>query len=363
MKICLLAPLLAATALAQDNIGLKLFDQLDADSGRNANLVVSPVSAVIAMQMTQAGAVGTTRDELHMALGNLRPLRPAGGNDFDLDVANALFCHVASKLKPGFQQQLADDFSADIATVDFTDTEPARNTINQWVSEKTRDKIPNLLSPGSLSAMTRLVLVNALYFKAGWVFPFEVRNTRRELFTSLSGATREVDMMHLERQLSYAEIDDVQILQLPYRGGCVMNLFLPRTNDLDNPYFLIAKDMGQNLQPARVRLALPKFKLAWNGSLKKSLQSLGIRDAFTPQADFSNIFEGDSFFIDDVIQGTFIDVNETGTEAAAATAVIGVTSVRLPQGDVIDFKADHPFAFTLHDRDGTLLFIGVVREL
>ena len=373
MKNLLLLSLLATTAFANTYDGaveirrsnassIKLFDNLDAANNYNSNLAFSPLSSYIAMRMAQygAGMFTKTYDEILGVFTGVVAFENIKRDE--LLVVNAAFWHEATTLKPDYIAVLKDRFHASAQTLDFSQPEPVRATINAWVAEQTRDKIRDLLPPNSLTRDSRLVLVNALYFNDDWRMPFEPNNTRGRAFNSASGVPREIPFMHQTARFNYAETGNVQILQLPYKNGCVMSLYLPRGNDLAPAFALLGKDLAPDFKPARVNVALPKFKIEWQGSLKSALQELGIREAFTPDADFSRITADEKLFITDVIQAVFIEVDERGTEAAAATGMVfGVTSIDL--NPPIEFTADRPFLFTLSSPDKTLLFTGVVREL
>ena len=353
--------ILAADQRKQKTTCFQLFNHLDTTNNRNGNLAFSPFSTTIAMKMALLGA----NHEGETALEIVRAFPPSISLEAmkrdELLVANATFCHEATTFNPDFIRSLKTFHHASAKTLDFVQPEPARATINAWVAEQTHDKIQNLMPPGSLTRDSRLVLVNALYFKDDWKTPFQPHNIRDRAFNTASGAAREIPFMHQTARFNYAEIDNIQILQLPYKNGCVMSLYLPREKDLAPAFALLDKDFSSDLKPARVSVALPKFTIQWQGSLKASLQQLGIREAFTENADFSRITKDERLFISDVFQAVFIAVDERGTEAAAATGVgFSVTSINLEQP--VEFIADHPFLFTLATPDGTLLFTGVFRE-
>lgn len=339
---------------------LKLFDHLDISKNRNGNLAFSPLSAVVAMQMARLGTDEKSKTSVEI-INVLSPDLPTGLRRDEILVANAAFCHEATTINPEFIASLKEHFNVSAKSLDFTQPEPARATINAWVAEQTRDKIRDLLSPGSLSRDSRLVLVNALYFNDDWAVPFQPHKTRARAFNTASGATREIPFMHQTGRFNHAEVDNVQILELPYKNRCVMSLYLPRGNDLSPAFALLDKNLSDDLKPTRVSVALPKFKIEWQGSLKSALQALGIRDAFTPDADFSRITTGEKLFISDVFQAVFITVDERGTEAAAATGA-GFSTTGVEITPTVEFIADRPFLFTLATPEQNLLFTGVFRE-
>jgi Serine protease inhibitor len=358
----LLAIISAGFAPAQDDPGLKLFELLDGD--KNANHVFSPYSAVTAMQMAQVGAAGATLEEFNSAMGALAGApRALPKGRLGYTVANAAFYEKSAAFQPEYARRLKQ-FNAEAKPVDFVkNSAGALKTINSWVSANTRKKIQNLLTPDNINAATRIVLVNALHFKDGWAVKFTPENTRRKIFTTASGAEREVSMMNNTGSYNYAETDGAQALEMPYENGCVMTLYLPkRADDFAAALALLGKDMGKDFRSARVELSLPKFKVEKRSSLVEAFKQLGIREAFEDSADFSKIFSaGDVLSISEIVQSVFIEVDESGAEAAAATAVIGIRKIVGVSIDCIKFIADRPFLFKLSAPDGTPLFTGAIR--
>lgn len=262
-----------------------------------------------------------------------------------------------------FLDLLALNYGAAMRIVDFeNDTEPSRLAINGWVSDQTQEKIKDLLPPGSITALTRLVLTNAIYFKASWRFPFNERLTQEAPFRWLDGGQVTVPMMSLDSEFGYARGEGFQALELLYHGEKFsMVILLPDEGKF--AAFESALEAGRlnailgSLQPERLQLRFPKFSFEFNLPLKTILIQLGMADAFSETAaDFSGIDGTRRLFIHDVLHKAFVAVNEAGTEAAAATAVIiGVVSV--PPEVIVD----RPFLFLIREREsGAILFLGRV---
>jgi serpin B len=251
--------------------------------------------------------------------------------------------------------------------VDFiTATENARKTINAWVEKKTNGKIKDLISPGVLDSMTRLVLTNAIYFKGNWAKQFKENRTQDAPFTLADGKKIEVAMMNQKAEFGYMETDTFQALELPYVDEELsMVILLPKEIDALNEFekALTTENLNQRLaeiHKCEVVVFVPKFKTTSQFSLADVLKSMGMKDAFSSDADFSGINGKRDLFISAVIHKAFVEVNEEGTEAAAATGVVmRLTSVGPAAIPV--FRADHPFLFLIRDNlSGSILFIGRV---
>jgi serpin B len=244
--------------------------------------------------------------------------------------------------------------------------EKARQTINTWVERQTNDKIKDLIGEGVLSPLTRLVLTNAIYFKGNWASQFDEEATRDEPFTLQDGSKVQVPIMHQRATFGYAETDTLQLLEMPYVGDELsMVVLLPKKIDgMDGlEAELSCEPFWQWAEQARRReviVALPRFKMTRKVNLERVLASMGMPEAFTRNADFSGMTGGRDLFISAVVHQAYVDVNEEGTEAAAATGVVmRLTSVGPDRTPV--FRADHPFVFLIRDREsGTILFLGRV---
>jgi len=376
----------AASAVAQANnaFALDLYANLREQPG---NLFLSPHSIHVALAMTSAGARGQTAQQmanvLHFTLpqdklpgafaGLIKDLNTGGkiGDRelYKLVVANALWAQKDYPFHADFQNVVSANYGAALGRVDFINaTEDARLEINRWVEKQTNDKIKDLLQPGVLTPLTRLVLTNAIYFKSNWANQFPKFATRDAPFHVTSDKTTQVKMMHQAERFAYLEADGLQAVELPYIGNRLsMVVLLPAKVDAlgELEKTLTGAKLTEwvgGLKARRVQLALPRFTFSSQFSLSRTLQSLGMTDAFSPAAaDLSGIATVDKLFIQAVIHKAFVDVNEEGTEAAAATAVaIGVKAILEPDQPVV-FTADHPFLFVIRHRDsGTILFLGRV---
>ncbi len=370
---------LDAVSAANTAFALTLYRALPAD---RPNAFFSPFSISTAFAMVQGGARGRTAgeiasvfhfpgaDTLHRAYRDLLAvLAPGEDASFRLDVANRLWGGEGFAFLPGYLALTGKDYGAELATLDFQGApEGARGKINDWVSEKTRDKIPDLLPPGSIDARTRLVLTNAVYFKGTWADTFHVDDTHPGPFRKANGDTASVPFMHRTGSYLAAEFDGFQALEIPYRGdGNSMVMFLPHADDglpaLAARFSPDSLDVWlQALTRRSVELTLPRFTLNARMDLGGVLAQLGMPAAFNPpEADFSGMDGKRDLFLSAAVHQAYVKVDEHGTEAAAATApVMSLSSVRVPQ---FRFTADHPFLFLIRDRaTGTVLFLGRVGD-
>lgn len=380
------------TALTTGNtaFALALYRQLASDAANSGgNIFFSPLSVSEALAMTYTGARGATASEMAAALHFTLPqerLHPAfgwldlelasrgqgaqgkDGQPFRLSVSNSLWGDAQSRFEAPFLDTLAQYYGAGMNVVDFrTAAEPSRMLINDWVAKKTEQRIKDLLPPGSLSTYTRMVLVNAVYFNAAWQSKFLKPATASTPFTKLDAATVQVDMMKQDLVLRYAAGSDYQVAELPYDGGeLAMLVILPAAGQFDRFEQAFGAATLDTILAALgsqyVRLSLPKFKVSGGFSLKAAMQALGMQTAFTEHADFSGISGSEALLIQDIFHKGYADIDENGTEAAAATGVVtGVTSV--PEAPTISFKADRPFLlFILDKKTNTIVFAGRVLD-
>lgn len=357
---------------------LDLYKQLSDEAD---NLFFSPYSLSTALAMTYTGARGATEsqmaDTLHFSLPQ-ESLHPAFADlakhfesiqkkgDVALNIANALWIQQDFDLLDTFLQSMETYYEAKLFQVNFKQAcEEVRNRINQWVEEQTQARIKNLLAPGTLDALTRLVLTNAIYFKGNWAEQFDKEATQEEPFWVTPTQSVTVPMMHKLAGFKFAELDQAQVLELPYAGeDLAMLILLPKARDgLSNlEQQLSVERVADWIAAASYRevdVFIPKFTLTSQFTLSQTLSSMGMPDAFSEKADFSGMEPHKQLRITEVVHKAFVEVNEEGTEAAAATAVIvGVTSVAEPQPIPV-FKADHPFLFfILEKQTGSLLFMG-----
>ncbi|MFO0809268.1 MAG: serpin family protein [Gemmataceae bacterium] len=345
------------------------------------NVFFSPLSISAALTMTSAGAAGATLAEmvkvLHLPADQAAAhasavdttkalLAGAASGGYELSIANALWAQQGFPFKEQFLATLKNNYGAAPERTDFAaNPEAARKAINAWVERQTKNKIKDLFAPGIIDGLTRLVLANAVYFKGDWQRPFMAGATGDKPFLAANGSVK-VPMMHQTNQLRYAEGDGWQSLGLGYKGGKLEMVFvLPR--DVDGLGKLEGTLSSESfttyvggLKPERVAVTLPRFKATAEFNLNKTLEALGMAKAFSQtEADFSRMTAGDPLHIQAVVHKAYVDVNEKGSEAAAATGVaIGVRSAA-PSGPPKVFKADHPFLFAIRDSaTGTLLFLG-----
>jgi serpin B len=373
-----------------NQFALDLYTQM---SGRDGNLFFSPYAIDKALAMTYAGARGDTAAEmaaaLHFTLGPDRQhhaflearklLNRSGGapgvgiplpgkRDVQLHLAASLWGQRGYGFQKNLLNLLQECYGAGLNEVDFTATEQARKTINAWVEKQTSHKIPQLFGPDVLGPSTRLVLASAIYFKGDWTHPFKKDKTRTELFRVDADNKFRVPMMNQTEPFGYCEDEQVQVLQMTYQGEhLAMVVLLPKKPDglaeLEKALTeeKLAAWVGQ-LREQKVDVSLPKFKLTDAFSLNETLAALGVKKAFSPaEADFSGMNGGrEPLFLSTVLHKAFVDVNEEGTEAAAATGV-EVSALALPGPAVPVFRADHPFVFAIRDvRTGMILFLGRV---
>ncbi len=373
--------------ITEDNntFALDLYQTIRSQVG---NLVFSPYSISLALAMTYAGAGGETQSQmahaLHFSLpaDRLHPtfnaldlqLEQAGQptspdvQPLQLNIANGIWAQANHPFLPGTLDLLAEDYGAGIHLADFIQqAEPTRQEINQWVSDQTKGKIKDLIPQGALDAMTRMVLANAIYFKGDWLSPFDPNSTQDAAFNLTDGSQTQVKMMfNTLHDLPYAGGDGYQAVELPYQGGnAAMDLLVPDSGKFND--FEAALDnqklsaILQSLSSTTVVLGLPKFTYSSEFGLADVLKSMGMTDAFDPQrADFSGMDGQRDLYVGAVIHKAFVAVDEKGTEAAAATAVM-MQAASEPAGEMTRLTIDRPFLYLIRDiQTGQILFIGRV---
>jgi serpin B len=371
-------------ALVEGNttFALRLYGQLRPTQG---NLVLSPYSISSALAMTYAGARGNTARQMEQALhfdqtktglhelfARLDAELKAAEGSNELSIANSLWPQEKYPFREEFLNLLKKNYGATVTPLNFErDAEQARVTINKWVDGRTRQKIGEIIGRGVLTPLTRMVLVNAIYFKGMWATPFPESATQPDKFFTKPDTTLTVPFMHKRGHFSYGENDQMQLLALPYVGRQLeMVILLPRNREgigqLESsltPASLAAWTVGMRNQ--QVDVALPKFRMSSGFALAEALRALSLVDAFDPErADFSGM-DGRAhwLYISAALHKAYIDVNEKGTEAAAATAVaVNSMAVRIEEPPR-EFRADHPFLFLIRDATtGSILFMGRVSE-
>ena len=350
----------------------------------DGNLFFSPFSISAALAMTYAGAREKTANQmatalhfdqepnqLHLSMGELisRLNAVQKESEVDLSVANAIWAQKGYQFLDEFFRVVQQSYQTDLNQVDFTTAaDAARQAINRWVEEQTHQKIKDLIPPGVLNALTRLVLVNAIYFKGFWDTQFKPEDTQEMAFWLSAETNVRVPMMHQEHQFGYWENEWLQMLEMPYKDEALsLIVLLPREKTeisvLEQKLTVenLMRWQGQ-LRKQKIELFFPKFKIEVQFNLGQTLSAMGMPDAFDPnRADFSAMIGKKDLFISAVIHKAFVEVNEEGTEAAAATGVVvGVTSIPPPSPI---FKADHPFVFFIRENaSGSILFLGRVLD-
>jgi len=366
-------------AKANLNFLAKVYSELVKSAGDENNMVVSPFSMSAVMAMALAGARGSTGEQMRSVFsfpdkekntveGYGAILSGLGdSNEFTLDAANSLFVHKNYKILETYEASVKEYFKASPITLDFAKGEEARNVINSWVEEKTRDKIKELIPTGSITDLTRLILVNAVYFKGNWKDMFRVEDTKKEDFTMLDGTKAKVDMMTRKGKYNFAVSNDLRctILMMPYKGDR-LSMLIYLSNDPAEFNKLEAK--FTSLDPANFQVmerefivALPKFKMeTTHEDLVSNLKELGLIDIFDPaKADLSGISGSKDLHVSDIVQKAFIEVNEEGSEAAAATAMV-MKALMMPAPPK-KFYCNRPFLFAIRDNQtGMMLFAGRV---
>ncbi len=365
---------------SSSQFALELYKELQTEKG---NLLFSPYSISTALAMTYAGARGSTakemsqvlkfpldQTELHLAFANLQ----SGLNAIEkkgqvqLRIANSLWPQIKFPILPGYLSLIKNNYGVDVKGLDYQNkTEESRLEINQWVEAKTENKIKDLI-PKDLDPLTRLILVNAIYFKGNWALPFNPEITSDGSFYLNSKEERQVPLMKLTDSFGYHESAELQVLEMLYQGNDLSLLvFLPKNQDglaqLEADLTNYKLDKWQmSLKPREVQVVFPKIKIESDFDLSKSLAQMGMSKAFSEQAEFDGITGKEhALYISKVLHKAFLEINETGTEAAAATATI-----MMPKSAVIEkpsplFRADHPFLFAIKDKaSGMILFIGRV---
>jgi len=374
-----------STLVEENNaFAFKLYQSLKSGEG---NLAFSPYSISLALAMTYAGARNETESQMAEVFNFTLPqerLHPAfnkldltllqesqpqsnGGQPLQLDIANGVWAEQSFAFLQPFLDLLAHNYGSDLQLADFVNQPAAvRNEINQWVSDQTHEKVKDLIPQGAIDTLTRLVVVNAIYFKADWEDQFDPTDTKDESFHLVDGSTIRVKMMSENiNGVQFSTGDGYKAVELNYlEKTAAMDILVPdegKFNDFESQLDATKyNDILAGMQPKMLSLGLPKFSYTQNSDLGDHLSSLGMSDAFDPTlADFSGMSGGRDLFISKVQHQAFVAVDEKGTEAAAATSVImQATSILLP-GETLTI--DRPFIFVIRDvASKQILFIGRV---
>lgn len=369
----------SALAEAINGFGFRLLAEVA--QGEPANTLISPAGIGMALALACNGAAGETRRAMMRALGidrlNLKKVNQGCAGLLDalttldpqveIRLASSLWVAAGAQVRPAFLEISRDLYRAEVHNIPFD--ESAAETVNAWVEEKTQGRIRRLLGPGDLTPATLMALLNAIYFKGVWARAFESNLTREGVFTGADGAQYPAMLMRQSGRFAYFSDDRAQVVRLPYGAGRAgMIIALPRP-EIDIAAFargLDAAGWAQVTRPLLMRegsVVLPRFRMERALRLNDALSALGMGIAFGDQADFSAMFATDSAHISAVQHKAFVEVNEEGTEAAAATAVVMAKTLSLAPAP-FRFVADRPFCFAIEDGEtGMILFLGVVTRV
>jgi len=363
---------------ANNQFALELYSNLNENEENNAkNIFYSPYSISAALAMTYEGAKGQTADEMksvfHFPENNI--LRPnfasiyneinRGDEAYKLSTGNALWAQQDYPFLEDYLSLVETYYGGKAANLDFiSKTEESRQTINSFIEEQTNNKIKDLIPAGVLDSMTRLVLTNAIYFKGTWEWQFDKSDTHDADFKITEDNIVQVPMMYMKPEkamFNYADTGDLQILEMPYKGDEISMLILLPTGNLDSINLTLENLENWKSQMQETKLDaiyFPKFEFDAKYNLKENLEDLGMPTAFSENADFSGMTGKRDLFISFVIHQAYVKVDEEGTEAAAATAVIMKETSAGPENM---FIADHPFIFIIQEKaTGNILFLGKV---
>lgn len=348
------------------------------------NEFYSPLSISAAFALTYAGAEHATAKQMHDVLnygpqngyfhilyGDMLDSLSQNNEDFEMNIANAIWVENKLKLLKKYKNTVSKQYRSEFQLLNFIKApDESRLIINNWVENKTNEKIKDLIPQGVINSDTRMVLTNAVYFNAEWSNMFNEAMTRKDIFHLLDDSETSCDMMYQRHLYPYYRTLTHEILEIPYKGNeYSMLIVLPRTNHglTQQAGTLSLNDIKKhdiNKKFEDILVYVPKFKLETNYQLGPILQKMGLVDAFSDKADFSGISGSKNLLISDAIHKAFIEVDEKKTEAAAATAlVMKLTSMAPAQKAPIDFRADHPFTFMIRHNDSrAIVFMGQVTE-
>jgi serpin B len=369
---------IASLAESNNLFALDLFKQIQSKS---ENLIFSPYSIGTVLAMIYSGSGGKTETEMSEVLyfpppelldpvesgmrESMQATDTVRGIEFRL--ANAIWAQENFSFLADYLARVGKYYKAPLTLLDFiepSNREESRKKINYWVEENTNNRILDIIQPGILDASTRLVLTNAIYFNGGWMFPFDKATTSPSLFHHSKQGSAKTDFMHQTSSYPYYEDEEIQAISLPYKNNrMALMVILPKSIE---GWRMISQVINyerinmviSGMETREVQLALPKFRSELQINLSQELTSMGMGTAFSRHADLSGMTGEENLYVDEVIHKAFIEVNEQGTEAAAATAAV----ISLKSGlrdDPVRFNADHPFVFFLLDRQtGCIIFTG-----
>ncbi len=365
-----------------ENFAFKLYQQLDKEE---KNLFFSPYSILSVLYMIYTGSDNNTLKEFQKALvfplANQEFLKEFENSlaimqkiqekkDLEINSSNSIWAQKTEPFLSSYLEVLKKFFNTTLYDVDFNQHEAVRKKINSLVEKETKNRIQNLIPQGVLSALTRMVLVNAIYFKAQWKYAFSKNSTLVEDFYCTPNEKVKTPFMHQKGNFLYAENKDVQFLELPYQGNDLSFLvFLPKphvsfSNTKNISFLRELQNLASLGHFKQVRVFLPSFKLETSFELSNTLQTLGVKDAFDLKADFSKMNGKRNLFLSALIHKAFVEVNEEGTEAAAATAgIMTMKSAAIQPKPITEFKANRPFIFMIQEKStGLILFLGKIAK-
>ncbi|KAK1168486.1 neuroserpin-like [Acipenser oxyrinchus oxyrinchus] len=364
---------------------VNLYHQLQS-AGNEENIIYSPLSIAVALGMVELGARGATLKEIRQVMGyghlkggdeflllkNLTQSLMGDESQYVVKLANSLFLQNGVHFNENFVHMMKKYFHAEIETVDFSQSAAVADRINKWVENQTENKIHDLVSADDFSSVSRLALINAVYFRGNWKNHFRPEHTRTFSFTKDDGNEVQTLMMYQQGDFYYGEFSDgtseaggvYQVLEMPYEGEEMsMMIVLPRQEVPLATLEPIIKaqlieEWASAVKKQKVEVYLPRFKIEQKIDLKESLQDLGVKKMFTKEADLSAMTDGKDLFIGKAVQKAYLEVTEEGAEAAAASGMIALTRTLILYPQVM---ADHPFFFVIRNRKtGTILFMGRV---
>lgn len=375
-------------ANSHSSFGFSLLNKL-ISGDQTENIVISPTSLSLALSMVYEGANGQTRTNMAKVL-NLQNLSDSDVNNFLLNlddyltsdsnttvrIANSLWQSVSTPLITNYVSLISKYYKADNFNVDFTNGAKVADQANSWVNDKTNGKITSIVNPDSFNKYTLALIINAVYFKGRWTNEFDKSSTQTDTFYSADGTKEQVNMMAQDYFFDYYETNSFQAVRLPYgEGDYRMDIFLPKTSLADFAKSLSAanwKAWLKNLEPTnqlnQVNLKLPSFKLDYEAgeNLKTALTTMGMGDSFTKDADFSRMVQKSStpYYIDKIIHKATITVDEEGSEAAAATAILPASGGGSPPDHIYTMTVNKPFLFVIENRStGEILFLGYIQKI
>ncbi|MFH2020922.1 MAG: serpin family protein [archaeon] len=362
---------------ANNQFGMDLYSVLKNQT--DDNIFFSPYSISTALAMTYEGSDGITAEEIQKVFHfpvhtSLRPANARIYNEINknkkdqLSTANALWAQKDYSFLPEYFDTIDKYYGGKVTNLDFAgDTENSRLTINKWVEDRTKEKIKDLLPEGAIDSSTALVLTNAIYFKGTWILQFDKSRTKETDFFISDKEPIKTQMMTVsgdKSRFKYMENDILQMIELPYEGGDISMIILLPKEDLNHMESELNYENIQlwmeDMEETKIDVYLPKFKFETKYFMAETLAMMGMPSAFSPgTADFSKMTGSKDLYISKVIHQAYVDVNEEGTEAAAATAVIMAKTSAFMKNI---FRADHPFIFFIQDKTGNILFFGRVAD-